>query len=49
MKKFMDCVHKAAKSIPMIQVEKAVKGIMTLEEMEEIDGIMGLFRGKNNL
>jgi 2-methylcitrate dehydratase PrpD len=49
VKKFMDCVDKAVKSIPMIQLEKAAKDIMTLEEVEEIDGIVGLFQGKNNL
>jgi len=49
VKKFMDCVDKAAKSIPMIQLEKAAKDIMTLEEVEEINGIVGLFQGKNNL
>jgi len=44
IKKFMDCAKKAVKKIPEKHLEKAVKYILALEEIEDIREIMVCFR-----
>jgi 2-methylcitrate dehydratase PrpD len=47
-KKFMDCADKAVSKIPLINLEQAIKYIMTLEEVEDIRDIVVPFRQKEN-
>lgn len=44
IKKFIDCANKAVKKIPEKDLEKAVKYIMSLEEIEDVRKIMVCFR-----